>query len=271
MLKDENIKKHVKDREGRKARYAALILAIIYIPTLLFTFQFIYNRFVIEEQLGHFKYTTLVLVVALIISLILMSVITILNKKYYIRDKQELKSAYVFSFLIYSIIQLLYLTKVSISIEANGFYIFTFIISNALIFLLFIFDYELHKLGVYTDDIEDFVFYSTERKFAFKNDLRKVEFEEALDPLLHLEKLVEKQSKQLRFYEDEANIGKYFTYFIQKYDHNDRVYILIYFSNTGKKNDKVLSLNKHYSKEEYQEKLEKLNNTINDYLKADTE
>lgn len=271
MLKDENISKAIKDREGKKARYAALTLAVIYIPTLLFTFQFVYNKFVLEENLTNFKYATLVLTVALIISFILLAIVTIINKKFYVRDKQELRNAYIFSFLVYSIIQLLYLTKVGMFIHANSFYVFTFIIANALIQVLFLFDYELNDLGIYTNDIEEFIFYSTERKFVFKNDLRNTEIESSDDPLMYLEQVVKTQSNELKYSEDEKNIGKYFTYFIQKYDYNDLVYILIYFSNTGKKNDKILTLNKHYSKEEYEQKLNILNETINEYLKTDTE
>ncbi|MFV0423994.1 MAG: hypothetical protein ACK5K7_00255 [Bacilli bacterium] len=266
MLKDQKVCIEVKKRESQKARSVALIMAFVYIPLLLISFHYIYQNFIKTESLSKFRFTTLAFVVAIIISFVLIILLTYINKKFYIRDKRELKQAFTFSFLVYSSFQLIYLALFDLKIEGYEFYILSFILIQGITFFLFLFDYNLHALGVYTDALEDFVFYSTERKFMFKNDIRKHNLQESKDPLDDLKSIVEEQTKILAYKDDLDNIGKYFTYFIQKYDHEDKVYVLIYFSNTGKRNDQTLSMNHAYSKSIYDSKLKELNSTINKYL-----
>ncbi len=266
MFKNKDINKKVQAIEGKKARYTALVLAIIYIPILINSFTIIYDRFVIQEQLTNFKYITLVGVVSFLTAIVLMFILFIINKKYYIRDKRELRNAFIFSFLIYSMSQLLHLSKTNFVIADNTFYTFTFIFIHGVVFYLFLFDYDVSKLGTYNSTIEEFVFYETERKFVFKNDLREEKLNTSPDPIGDLTLLVKKQTEQLSYSDDHSSVGKYFTYYLQKYNYKDSVHVLIYFSSTGKKLDEILSINHTYDIDSYESKLEELNNAVNNYL-----
>lgn len=266
MLKDKNIDGVVVARESQKSRSIALIISFLYIPALLFLFHYIYNTFIKTESLTKFKYTTLIMTLSVLLSLVLLVLITYINKKFYIRDKTEFKYAFFFSYLVYMCLQLIYLRAVKIAISEIEFYLLIYIIVNGLTFLLLLFDYNVNSLGVYTEELKDFIMYSTERKFIFKNEISAEELIESKDPLTKLQKIVEAQSKELKYKDDKNNSGKYFTYYIQKHETEKKVYVLIYFSYTGKKFDEILSVNQSYSKEKYEEKLETLNNTINEYL-----
>lgn len=267
MLKNENINQETKVKESRKARISAIVLSVIYYPILLAVFNYYYKVFIEKNELTLFKFASLSLLTAVIISSIIAVITKIISRKYYIRDKQELKNAFIFSFLIYAIIQILYLLSDGLLTVDTRLHVGIYIFATGVVFYIFLFDYDVSKLGIYTNDFEDFIFYSTERKFIFKNDLRAIELQNSNDPLDELTTIVKNQKEELPLQNDLNNIGKYYTYFIQKYDYEDKVYVLIFFSHTGKRTDEIISNNKSYSKEEYSSKLETLNDEINTYLK----
>ncbi|MFV0499657.1 MAG: hypothetical protein ACK5NF_06495 [Bacilli bacterium] len=269
MIKDKNISAKVVKFEERKARRVALLLAIFYIPSLLTIFHYLYTSLIATNEITKFKFFTLSITISLIISVIISLFLKLINAKFYVRDKQELRQAFVLSFLLYSTLQLLYTRYFNLKLSFASVYIVMFIICNGFITLLFAFDYNVSKLGVYTDDLSKFIFYETERKFQFKSDLRSYGLNTSKNPLLELNDIINNQSITLPYRDDLHNIGKYYTYYIQRYTNNDRVYVLIQFSSSGRSFDEVISVNSSYQIDEYEKILQILNNSINNYLHLD--
>lgn len=259
----------VKVREEKKALKNVLFLSILYIPTLILLFNYIYNRFIATNELTIFKYTLLVMMFAVAISFVLSLIQLIINRKFYVRDIKEFKMAFIFSYLVYTIIQLIVLRIQNYNIAENEFSIAIFNIVTGIIIYIIVTDYDVTKMGIYTDKLGDYVFYKIDRNFKFKLDLNNVNLTIDRDPIGALKGIVDSQTKTLPLADDLKNIGKYYHYIVKSYKKDNRIYSVVCFSNTGKRCDNILSVDVVYSEEMYATKLEELNNSVNIYLRHD--
>lgn len=260
---------YIKYREEQKAKKNIILISVIYIPLLFIEFFVVYHKIIKHEIFTVPKYMLFVTLLALLTAIFIGIIQKFINKKYFVRDKKEFKNGLIFSYLIYIVFQLLTIAYLRIDFEAYAIDIAFFIIANGTLLYIFVTDYDTANMGIYTDRIGDYVFYNIERKFSFKNELTEQDFEDSMDPLQVLTDIIKEQTDILAMKDDLKHLGKYPFYFVQSYKYDDKYYVCICYSETGKKCNKVISVNNAYSEEIYDERLEHLNNAINIYSKHD--
>ncbi len=258
----------IKQEEKYKARMVALILTFIYSPLLIYNYLQINSEFTSRvEELGKYKYFSGIFIRIAIICLIVVIIQKIINLKFKVRDIEELKIDILFSFIIFIISFIIVLKINEIGIMNNSYYISSYLATSCLLLYISLTEYNTSKMGIYNTEVKDFVYYSTERKFIFKLDLRESELVDSNTPLEDLTTIVSNQYNELPYANDLKNAGKYYSYLVQSYIYDDKVYIALGFSNTGKELNKIITLNGVYDKEEFQKQLDLLNDSINIYLK----
>lgn len=260
----------IKKTEDRKARYAVIFFSLIYIPAFIANYIYLYNQ--IEnsvESPSVYRYLFTVVLSTSIICLVIAIIQKLVNLKFKIRNKVEFRQALIFSYLIFIICYLLFLTNRSFSIIDSAVYVASYITIAGLVLFAFLTEYNVNKMGIYTQQLNKYVNYKTDRTFTFKLDLTDSELVNSKKPLEDLTEIVEKQTTELKFADDLGNIGKYYSYTIQSHFYEEFVFVVIGFSKTGKTIDKVISVNSSYYKEDFEEKMQLLNNAVNLYLRRD--
>ncbi len=263
-----NASAKIKQEEKYKARMMILILTLVYAPLLTYNYLLINSDFTSRiEELGKYKYFSGIFIRIAIICLIAVAIQKIINIKLKVRDVLELKFDLLVSFVIFIVGFIVTLEIREIDIYEYSFYIASYLATCCLILYVSLTEYSTSKMGIYNEEVEDFVHYSTERKFIFKLDLRDSELVDSEAPLEDLNSIVKKQCKELPYANDLDNAGKYYSYLVQSYIKDDIVFVTIGFSNTGKELNKIITLKGKYSLAEFQEHLDTLNDNINIYLK----
>ncbi len=257
----------IKKQERVKANVFALTLTFIYTPLLIYNFILI-NRSYSDRivELGNFKYVSGILLRIFIICIIVALIQKVINIKFKVRDIFQFKQAILLNIILFIVIFLITINFFGIIISKNSFYIASYLGAASLILYVTLTEYSTQKMGIYNEKLEEFVKYSTERKFTFKQDLRDSLLVDSSKPLEIFADIVKDQSECLLFKHDVKNIGKYFTYFVQSYTKQDVVYVIICFSKTGKEINSVLTYQGEYTIDDFEKNLAMLNNQINTYL-----
>lgn len=259
-----------KKLEETKARILALIMTLIYTPLFIYNFIVLYNDYSQRiEEVGSLKFFTGILIRIIIICLILVAIEKLINIKLKVRDVDEFKQKLMLLYIPYIIIFIVFINYKDISIVNNSDKISIYLAACGILMYLSATEYSTNKMGMYNEHLDKFITYPLERKFSFKQDLRESELKDSSNPIEILTSIVEKQTEELPYGKDLNNLGKYKTYYIQSYKDNDKVYVIVGYSKTGRQIDSVITFEGIYDVTDYEEKLENLNNKVNIYLRRD--